>query len=142
MDDNLENKFTRYLKNIYSTIPEIKCQHCNMCCGPIIWFEPEETLIREYMKRKKIKRIVWTTEEFKKNNMKCPYLIKDRCIIYPVRPMVCRLQGNIIELRCKFSINCNFMSHDELKKIQKKFIKLIKKMNGLNSFYSTHIITN
>lgn len=137
----MKEKIIRSLKSIYSKIPKTECQHCHKCCGPIIWFEPEEILIKEYMKKNNIKRIQWTTKEFEQNNMKCPYLSNDRCIIYPVRPIVCRLQGNIVELKCKSSEKTNMMSNEELDKIRKRFIKLLKQTNGLNSFYSTHLIS-
>lgn len=71
------------------------------------------------MEKNKIERISWTREEFDKNQDKCPYLINDRCIIYLVRPIVCRLQGNISELRCK--------SSDDNKLISKKKAEYDKK---------------
>jgi len=133
----LDKKIKKSLKEIYKSINNFKCQHCHQCCGPIIWFEPEELFINEYIEKKKIKRILWTKEEFKENNMRCPYLIDDRCIIYPVRPIVCRLQGNISELKCKLSNDGTFLSEKKLENIRKKFIKLIKLTNGINNFYST-----
>jgi hypothetical protein len=125
------------LENIYSSITDFNCKHCHDCCGPIIWYEPEDILIRDYMKKHNIKRISWTIEDFKKNNMKCPYIHDDRCIIYPVRPMVCRLQGNISELKCKFLNNNKLLSKEKLENLRKDFIKLIDFTNGKNILYST-----
>ena len=125
------------LEKIYSSIQNFPCKQCHKCCGPIIWFEPEELLIRDYLEKNKIKRIVWTKEEFEKNHMRCPYIIDDRCIIYPVRPIVCRLQGEISELKCKSSNDHRLMSEKELNDIREEFVKLIKKTNGMNIFYST-----
>ncbi|KYK21167.1 hypothetical protein AYK21_05395 [Thermoplasmatales archaeon SG8-52-2] len=133
----MDRKIKKSLTEIYNSINNFKCQHCHKCCGPIIWFEPEELLINEYMQKKKIKKILWTKAEFKKNNMRCPYLIEDRCIIYPVRPIVCRLQGNISELRCKITNEGIFLSEKELENIRKEFIKIIKFTKGINNFYST-----
>ncbi|KYK21766.1 hypothetical protein AYK24_03145 [Thermoplasmatales archaeon SG8-52-4] len=124
------------LENIYSKIPTFSCQHCHKCCGPIFWFELEDILIREYMLKNKIKRILWTREEFEKNNIKCPYLKKDRCIIYPVRPIVCRLQGNIPELRCYLMHN-KLISKKQLINIKDQLFKLIRVSKGTNVFYST-----
>lgn len=69
--------------------------------------------------------------------MRCPYLIDDRCIKYPVRPMVCRLQGNISELKCKSLNDHRLMSEKELNDIREEFVKLIKQTNGIKKFYST-----
>ena len=125
------------LEKIYSQIQNFKCQQCHQCCGPIIWFEPEELLIKDYLEKHKIKRILWTKEEFELNNMRCPYLRNGSCIIYPVRPIVCRLQGNISELKCKSLTNPKLMSEEELENIRKEFINLIRQSNGTNIFYST-----
>jgi len=133
----LEQKIIESLQRLYSRIPNFECKHCHQCCGPIIWFAPEEILIKEYLEKFKIKRIIWTKKEFEKNQMKCPYLLNNRCIIYQVRPIVCRLQGNIFELKCKSSKNYISISKKELDNIREEFIKLIKQINGKNIFYST-----
>ena len=134
---NLNQSIIESLKKIYSSIQIFPCKQCHKCCGPIIWFEPEELLIRDYLEKNKIKRIVWTKEEFEKNHMRCPYIIDDRCIIYPVRPIVCRLQGEISELKCKSSNAATLTSEKELNKIREEFVKLIRQTNGMNIFYST-----
>ena len=125
------------LEKIYSSIQNFPCKQCHKCCGIIIWFEPEELLIREYLEKFKIKRVIWTKEEFEKNDMRCPYLRDDRCIIYPVRPIVCRLQGNISELKCYSSNAGTLISEKELNNIREEFVKLIRQTNGMNIFYST-----
>ena len=125
------------LEKIYLLIPEFECQHCNSCCGPIIWSEPEDILIKDYLYKHKIKRVIWTKEEFQQNQMRCPYLVNNRCIIYPVRPIVCRLQGNICELKCKFSNKNNFIPKKDLNELRKKYFELIKKTNSTRIFYST-----
>jgi Fe-S-cluster containining protein len=132
------------LEYLYSIIPKFNCNHCHKCCGPIIWFEPEEIMIRNYLKKNNMKKIVWTKNKFKENKMLCPYLKNDRCSIYPVRPIVCRLQGNIAELRCKSNNNTNKnqISKNELNEIRKKFINLIKQTNRVNNFYSTLLLDN
>lgn len=137
-----EEKIKISLKKIYSMIPYFDCKHCHKCCGPIIWFEPEELLIRDFLQKNNIKRVIWTKDEFKKNEMKCPYLSNDKCIIYEVRPIVCRLQGNIPELKCESSNNHKFMTKDSLNDLKKKFFGLIEQSNGLNIFYSTQKIMN
>jgi Fe-S-cluster containining protein len=134
---NLNQTIIESLEKIYSSIQNFPCKHCHKCCGPIIWFEPEEILIRDYLEKNKIKRIVWTKEEFEKNQMRCLYLINYKCIIYSVRPIVCRLQGNIFELKCKSSNASTLISENELNDIRKEFVRLIRRTNKMNIFYST-----
>lgn len=124
------------LNLIYAQIPNIPCTHCHQCCGPIFWFKPEEINIRNYLKKHQKKYLVWSTEEFQKHDMRCPYLINDRCSIYPVRPIVCRLQGNVPELACKQK------KHPYLSKQKRTFIKrkmdtLVQKTDGIGLVYGT-----
>ena len=134
----MKNEIIESLEKIYSSINNyVNWRHCHECCGPIIWSEPEEILIRKYMFQHKIKYIHWTKEDFLKNNNKCPYLQNDRCIIYPVRPIVCRLQGNISGLKCKFSSSDKLISEQQIESIRKKYIYLIKNTDSVNKFYST-----
>jgi hypothetical protein len=40
------------LNKIYAKIPDnFSCLHCHCCCGPIVWFKPEEIMIREYLEQ-------------------------------------------------------------------------------------------
>jgi len=133
----LKNDIVENLEKIYLSIPGFNCKHCHQCCGPIVWFEPEEMLIKRFLQKNKIERIIWSLKEFEKNKMKCPYLRDDRCIIYPVRPLVCRLQGNISNLKCNLSKTNKKISKIALNKIKHNYINLIKQANGMYNFYST-----
>jgi len=124
------------LNKIYSKIPSFDCKHCHECEGPIVWFEPEEINIREYLNKNNLEYIVWSTEDFEKNNMKCPYLKNDRCSIYPVRPIVCRLQGNIRDLPCKFNKN-NLITDEKYHEIKNEFNNFLKELDAFNICYST-----
>ena len=128
------------MDKIYNRIPQFNCKHCHKCCGPIFWFKTEEILMKDYMKKHKIENIKWTDVEFKKNDMKCPFLKNDRCSIYQVRPIVCRLQGNIPDLPCRYNKN-NFISEESIKKIKNDFYELNKKYQGCDVFYSTRKLT-
>ena len=131
-----KKKIIERLNNIYSKIPDFDCQHCHECEGPIIWFKPEEINIREYLHKNNLEYIIWSTEEFIKHHMKCPYLKNKRCSIYPVRPIVCRLQGNIPDLPCKFNKN-NLITDKKLQEIKNEFNNLLKDINGFNICYGT-----
>jgi Fe-S-cluster containining protein len=124
------------LEEIYSLIPDFDCKNCHKCCGPIVWFKPEEILIREYMLKNNIKYVVWSTEEFKKSDMRCPYIKNDKCVIYPVRPIVCRLQGVVSDLPC-LSNKTECLSKEEHKKIKNEFNKLLDETSGNEVFYGT-----
>jgi Fe-S-cluster containining protein len=128
------------METIYNQIPDFECKHCHKCCGPIIWFKAEEILMKDYMRKHKIENVKLTDDDFQKNEMKCPFLKNDRCIIYQVRPIVCRLQGNTPDLPCRFNKN-NFLSEESIKKIKKDFYELNKKVQGVNIFYSTRKMT-
>ena len=117
------------MENIYNQIPEFDCKHCHKCCGPIIWFKTEDILIKDYMKKHNIENVKWTTDEFQKNEMKCPFLKNDRCEIYQVRPIVCRLQGNIPDLPCIFNKN-GYLSEESIKKIKKDISDINKEFQG------------
>jgi len=117
----------------------MNCTHCHGCCGPIFWFEPEEILIRSYLKEHHMDYIQLTQEEFEKNEMHCPYLSKKGCIIYPVRPIVCRLQGVTKELICNHNINI-LMSEEALNKVKTHFFSLIKDMRSQQNYYGTRNI--
>ena len=127
------------MEDIYNNIPKVSCKHCHDCCGPIIWFKTEEILMKDYMKKHKIENIKFTSEEFKKNDMKCPFLKNDRCSIYQVRPIVCRLQGNTPDLPCRYNKN-TYLPEESIKKIKNDFYELNKKIQGSDMFFSTRKI--
>ena len=116
------------LNRVYSLIPDFECKHCHSCCGPIIWFEPEDFIIKDYFKKNNI--------SLKKNEDKCPFLGYDGCKIYPVRPIVCRLQGLTKELPCKHTKKI-YLSDKDLKKIKNEFNKILALTNGYKYFYSS-----
>jgi Fe-S-cluster containining protein len=124
------------LQNIYDTIPTITCHHCHTCCKPIIWFYPEDQKITEYLKKHNRKKRIWTEKEFQQHNNLCPYLDIHGCSIYPVRPLVCRLQGLIPELPCKYP-QTNILTQKKLKKILQEFKDLLIDCGQLHIFYST-----
>ena len=133
----MNKEIKKKLEEIYSKIPSFDCKHCNECCGPVLWFEPEEILIKEYMQKNNLKKIVWTKEEFEKNDNICPYIKNNRCIIYPVRPIVCRLQGVVVDLKCKKVKNQKNIPNEELKDILEEFKKLILDTGKIDVFYCT-----
>lgn len=114
-----KTKFKK-LYEIYDTIPELKCvSGCNECCGVIFWFRIEEENIRRYLKEHNIEY-----RYAKSLSDKCPYFEDGRCVIYPVRPVICRLYGVVENLRCKYVAAKHYLK----KKAAHQIIKEIEKM--------------
>jgi len=125
------------LQDIYTLIPDdVGCKHCHHCCGPIVWFKPEDENIRTFLKKNKMEYMIWTTEEFKKNNDHCPYLKQDRCSIYPVRPIVCRLQGTIAQLPCHQHATQQISKQQHVA-VKRAMDALVKDCNGVGLLFGT-----
>jgi len=135
------SKIEESLIKIYCEIPNFECKNCHKCCNNIIWFEPENYLIRNYLKDHNINFLKLYTKKYKINSKKCMFLTKKGCIIYPVRPIVCRLQGLIKDLPCKNNKKI-FLSNKKLKKIKNDFNKIIFETNSNNTLYTTRILGN
>lgn len=81
------------LDEVYARVPDMNCKKdCHECCG----IHPESS--GEY------KRILAYLEERGMRPRKarsvfddCPYLESGRCVIYPVRPLLCRLFGATLD---------------------------------------------
>ncbi len=126
----------RRLNMIYAKVPSFDCKHCLQCSNPIWWFKPEEINIREYLKQHHMGYLTFSFEEFKRNQMRCPYLQGNRCTIYPVRPLVCRLQGTIKELPCP-NIKKPLLTEAQYKKIIQELNMLTKDLDGLEEYFGT-----
>lgn len=78
-------------------IPEHKnCTNCGACCGIVPATIPEINAIRDYIAVNGIQPI-----KHKEFGI-CPFRDDDakKCLIYPVRPTVCRLMGVTSGMRC------------------------------------------
>lgn len=71
-------------------IPEHKnCKNCGKCCGVIPATKKEVEAIRKYITERGIKPLS------PKGSETCPFRdnVQKKCLIYPVRPLICRLYG-------------------------------------------------
>lgn len=120
--------FNKQLQELYDMIPEFKCKKgCHECCGMISWLAIEEEPIRIFMKEHNIKYVRWGIDDYLQNQLLCPYLKGDKCIIYEVRPLVCRLYGNSPDLPCP---------HAKEQKLSKQKTDIImRKYHTLNTKY-------
>ena len=97
-----KNGYFKKLNDIYSTLPNGDCAGCGNCCMESVGINLIEFLNiykylieRDELRRASISRIIdyYFLELLKKNS--CPF--KDgnnRCLIYEVRPLNCRLFGH------------------------------------------------
>lgn len=84
-------------------IPEHKnCTNCGECCGIIPATIPEVNTIRNYIAVNGIMPIK------QKSPSICPFRDNKakKCLIYPVRPTVCRLMGVTEGMRCPNGNTC------------------------------------
>jgi len=130
------NYIKKRLSKIYSLIPNFDCKHCHKCCTPIIWFEPENILIKRFIEQN------FGDKNYQNdfNNLQCCFLKNDRCSIYPVRPIVCRLQGNILDLPCNKNKN-TYLTQEQVDNIKFEFNSLLKDMKSNDIFYSNRKLT-
>lgn len=87
------------LENVYSQIPISSCiDNCGECCGPIMPSLAEIRNIKDWCAEHHIeyKDPLDITEDGY-----CPYRSSEkRCLIYPVRPFLCRMLGVSVDTLC------------------------------------------
>ena len=99
------------MQQIYSQIPQkTGCKQCGECCGNIIVTKLEMQNIMTYCEANKLSfthpvEFIPTHNNQVTFNIKmgasCPLLLQDnKCSIYPVRPLICRLYGTVYSLDC------------------------------------------
>lgn len=77
------------LDALYAELPTIHCQGlCFDSCGPIDMSVRERARIREQ------------AGEVRCEALRCSMLVNNRCSVYSIRPMICRLWGLIEALPC------------------------------------------
>jgi len=140
---NHSNEFIKYRQNsdqqritkleeIYSQIPKIIClKNCGKCCGLISMSKLEESRIILFMKENNLK-INFNNDPLDVTFLKaiqgenrCYFLSDNQnCIIYPVRPIICRLYGVAENMVCQFSKPDNYMTEDQAIKLIKRVKKI------------------
>lgn len=93
-----KHEMTSALQEIYSAIPGGTCNGCASCCTESVQaFYVEFLSILDYLEKNKIdykERIESHYFNELIQNQNCPFLDeRKQCMIYPVRPLVCRLFG-------------------------------------------------
>ena len=103
-----------------------KCSKCGECCSPFLPVCQEEVnIIQEYIIEHNIKPA--TTMLIMENKLQCPYYDGKKCLIYEVRPLICRefycFKPPTVEMGIKFQ-NRNYIPVN-LWEIAKEFEKSI-----------------
>lgn len=103
------------LEQIYSQIPNIDCKEgCSDCCGPALQFPIENQNIKRYLfNRNQLAKVHKTID--------CPYLKDNKCTIYPVRPIICRLFGVVLHLRltCRHVVPSKLLTNEQAERLIK-----------------------
>lgn len=86
---------------LYSLVPQLKCKGlCSRTCGIILLQQEEYDRIAAVAPiPAKDSRIRETRDE---EALTCPMLVKGRCSVHEVRPLICRLWGTIKAVRSGF----------------------------------------
>ena len=84
------------IDRLYAALPSIQCQRkCQRSCGPIKMAQVEADRITDYVAEHPPRLA------FESNGELCPALsVMGSCMIYEVRPSICRLYGLIRALPC------------------------------------------
>lgn len=82
----------RKLDAIYAGLPVVACQRkCQDACGPVLMSREEAKRIRDRL----------GYEPRPRADLQCPMLGEDgACMVYDIRPLVCRLYGSAEGLPC------------------------------------------
>ena len=69
-----------------------KCSKCGQCCGAILPVTPQEVeRIRKYIEKNNIKPVptlkILATKTI---DLTCPFYEKSKCLVYEVRPRICK----------------------------------------------------
>jgi Fe-S-cluster containining protein len=77
------------------------CRNCGQCCGVIPASKAELTAIQQFVKdHPHIKQRLASVGD---EPLQCPFRDSEaeKCLIYPVRPVVCRLMGVCNGMKCE-----------------------------------------
>lgn len=88
----LQEQAERFKAGYYDFSDQGTCSRCGECCGNFLPLSGREIqTIHRYVKRhgiKEVRRVLPTAGEYL--NPDCPFLEEHRCLIYDIRPRICR----------------------------------------------------
>ena len=104
--------------NVLNIPKHTNCTGCGDCCGIIPATAAETETIRRYITDNGIRPIE------RADKTTCPFRDDEnkKCLIYPVRPLICRLFGVVKGCQCP---NGNTAEIDGMKFISKEEVKIL-----------------
>lgn len=123
---------------------------CSQCCEvERTVFYIEAYIVEQHLHNLSTQKINRLKKLYKNNDEVCPMLLRNRCVIYPARPIICRTHGLPIlyrEAERAFVDHCrlNFANLSSLKSFSKKEILNINPFNveliQIDKIFSEHIL--
>jgi len=85
------------LEDLYALIPQLQCNPgCTRCC---VEFGVPSMVPAEAERLDRFLQMHGIEKRYAKGTT-CPYVDEQGCIVYPVRPLICRLYGNSPNYLC------------------------------------------
>ena len=116
-----ESQRINKLEEIYSRIPEISCvEDCGKCCGLISMSELEDRRVRRFLEENHLEVQFYndpldvTYVKALRGENRCYFLDeRRRCLVYPVRPIICRLYGVAENMKCPYASPGEYLTEGE-----------------------------
>lgn len=101
-EGRMADEVGRVLGEVQNDIPPFECRRCGRCCGPLGATAVEMAIIDVHVSRNNIevpayRQTTLSTSFISRDtdDVRCPYLKDHECLVYPVRPTICRLFGTV-----------------------------------------------
>lgn len=115
------------IKNVEYIPKHTNCTNCGKCCGPVLMGEREYKTIKDYCIKNNIKPF------FRLDNT-CYFRDEEnkKCLIYKVRPVICKLFGVAKGMKCVNGNTCEIDGYKYIPKSSKIFsmFRLAKELEG------------
>lgn len=101
-ESRMVEEIGRVLGETQNDILVSECERCGVCCGPLGATAMEIAIIDKHVRRNNIEVPEYAETIISPSlisrytsSVQCPYLKDNACMVYPVRPTVCRLFGTV-----------------------------------------------
>ena len=101
-ESRVAEEIGRLLGEIQNEILPFECGRCGGCCGPLGATSMELDIIDRHVEQNNIEVPEYSQTTLSNSfvarttgDVRCPYLKDHECLVYPVRPTICRLFGTV-----------------------------------------------